>query len=407
MEKPSIDILIIGGGIIGAATMYQFQKRYKHLNILLLEKEKSLAEHQTGRNSGVIHSGIYYKPGSQRALLCRDGRKALVNFAKEHHVPHDICGKTIVATSEGELSGLNEIYERGIANQTEGIELIDKTDVLDIEPYCESAVKAIWVPCAGIIDYAETTKRFTEIACQIQPRSRVNLNETFISSAYDGTTNLVVTDRNKYNAKYLIFCGGLQADSLAKTNGIDLQERVVGFRGDYYDLSEPAEHKIKNLVYPVPNPELPFLGVHFTKMVHGGVECGPNAVFSFKREGYNKLDFSFKDTVDALRYKGTWKFFSNHIQFGISEYRRAFSKRIFLNTLQKIVPSLTMDDIVASRSGVRAILLQKDGSLIDGFVIKHQSNSVHVVNAPSPAATSALAISETILSYHIKHYGIL
>ena len=399
------DIAIIGGGIVGAATLYKLQRAYPQLSIVLFEKEDQLAAHQTGNNSGVIHSGLYYKPGSLKAKNCVSGRHELVKFAKDHNVSHDVCGKVVVATKQSEFKFMDEIFENGLANKTEGIEKISGDQVKDIEPFVE-AKAGIWVPCTGIIDFVGATNKMVEVALGINEKSKVALSEEAVSFQHntDGTT--ITTNKSTYNAKFLIFCGGLQADRLAKKDGVGVTEKVVGFRGDYYELTDDAKHKVKNLIYPVPNPEFPFLGVHFTRMVNGDVECGPNAVFTFKREGYGKTDFNLTDTIDALSYSGTWKLFFKNMSFGIDEYRRAFSKRLFLKTLQGLIPSLQMEDIKPGRAGVRALLLGKDGDTKDDFRIEYSKNSIHILNAPSPAATACLAIGNDVCEMASKHFNL-
>lgn len=401
----AFDIAIIGGGIVGAATFYKMQSRYPEKSIVLIEKMPILADHQTGHNSGVIHSGLYYKPGSLKAKNCVSGRHELVAFAKEHKIAHDVCGKVVVATDKAELPHMEKIFQTGLQNQIEGIEMIDAQKVKEIEPYVES-IGGIWVPCTGIIDFRGATAKMVEIALSLQPNSQLKLEHEVIGIEREGDITNVVTNKGKITAKYLIFCGGLQADRLARKDGVQLKEKVVGFRGDYYELTEEAKHKVKNLIYPVPNPDFPFLGVHFTRMTDGEIECGPNAVFTFKREGYGKTDFSLKDTADALSYKGTWKLFFNNMKFGIDEYRRAFSKRLFLKTLQRIIPSLTMEDIHPGRAGVRALLLAEDGDTRDDFRFEYYKNSIHVLNAPSPAATASLAIGGQIVDEAEKHFGL-
>lgn len=399
------DIAIIGGGIVGAATLYKLQRAYPQLSIVLFEKEDQLAAHQTGNNSGVIHSGLYYKPGSLKAKNCVSGRHELVKFAKDHNVSHDVCGKVVVATKQSEFKFMDEIFENGLANKTEGIEKISGDQVKDVEPFVE-AKAGIWVPCTGIIDFVGATNKMVEVALGINEKSKVALSEEAVSFQHntDGTT--ITTNKSTYNAKFLIFCGGLQADRLAKKDGVGVPEKVVGFRGDYYELTDDAKHKVKNLIYPVPNPEFPFLGVHFTRMVNGDVECGPNAVFTFKREGYGKTDFNLTDTIDALSYSGTWKLFFKNMSFGIDEYRRAFSKRLFLKTLQGLIPSLQMEDIKPGRAGVRALLLGKDGDTKDDFRIEYSKNSIHILNAPSPAATACLAIGNDVCEMASKHFNL-
>ncbi len=405
MEKQVFDITIVGGGIVGAATAYQIQKAYPNLSILLIEKENKLADHQTGNNSGVIHSGLYYKPGSKKAKTCVDGRHELVAFAKEHNIKHDVCGKVVVATDKAELPFMDKIFENGVANNTEGIEKIDAKRVKEIEPFVES-IGGIWVPCTGIIDFRGATEKMVEIYLSINPNSKLKLGEEVIAFEKDGNQTKVVTSKSNYHTKFLICCGGLQADRLAKKDGVELKEKVVGFRGDYYELTEQAKHKVKNLIYPVPNPAFPFLGVHFTRMVDGEVECGPNAVFTFKREGYGKTDFSFRDTWDALTYAGTWKLFFSNMSFGINEYRRAFSKKLFLKTLQRMIPSLTMDDIKPGRAGVRAMLLNSSGDTREDFRIEYKDNAIHVLNAPSPAATASLSIGRQIREMAEKQFNL-
>jgi L-2-hydroxyglutarate oxidase len=399
------DVAIIGGGIVGAATLYKLQKKNPSLKIVLLEKEKCVADHQTGHNSGVIHSGLYYKPGSLKAKNCVSGRHELVAFAKEHNIAHDVCGKVVVATKQSELQYLDKILENGTANQIEGLEKITGQQIKDIEPYVEG-IAGLWVPCTGIIDFRGATAKMVELAVAIQSESKLLLEHEVIDVQKGDSVSTVVTNKGNIQAKYLVFCAGLQADRLARKDGVDLKEQVVGFRGDYYELTEEAKKKVRNLIYPVPDPAFPFLGVHFTRMTNGDVECGPNAVFTFKREGYGKTDFSLRDTYDALTYKGTWKLFLQNMSYGVNEYRRAFSKKLFLKTLQVMIPSLTMDDIVPGRAGVRALLLGEDGDTRDDFRIEYHGRSIHVLNAPSPAATASLAIGGYIAEEAEKHFGL-
>lgn len=399
------DITIVGGGIIGTATAYKIQNKYPNLHILLIEKEKQLSAHQTGNNSGVIHSGLYYKPGSYKAKNCVDGRKQLVAFAKQYNIPHDVCGKVVAAVSENELLFMDKIFQNGQANNTEGIEKIDAKKVKEIEPFVQS-IGGIWVPCTGIIDYKVTTQKLAELLLAKQAESKIVLGEEVLKYIHGEEITEVITSKNKYFTKFMIFCGGLQADRLAKKDGVNLKEKVVGFRGDYYSLTEEAKHKVNNLIYPVPHPNFPFLGVHFTRMVNGDVECGPNAVFTFKREGYRKTDFNLRDTIDALTYKGTWKLLLNNTSFAYNEYRRAFSKKLFLKTLQRLIPSLTINDIKAGGAGVRAMLLSEKGDTKDDFRIEYKGKSIHVLNAPSPAATACLAIGDAICDMAKKHFKL-
>ncbi|PWL28229.1 MAG: L-2-hydroxyglutarate oxidase [Fluviicola sp. XM-24bin1] len=399
------DIAIIGGGIVGAATLYKLQQKHPDKKIVLFEKEALLADHQTGHNSGVIHSGLYYTPGSLKAQNCIKGRKELVKFCAEHGVDHDVCGKVVVATDESELPYMDKIFKTGKKNGIEGIKKLTGEEVKEHEPFVES-IGGIWVPVTGIVDFRGMTAKMVELALAMQPESKLCLEHEVKDVDSSGDVAKVSTNKGDYEARYLIFCAGLQADRMAKKDGVKLKEKVVGFRGDYYELTEQGKHKVKNLIYPVPNPDFPFLGVHFTRMTNGEIECGPNAVFTFKREGYGKTDFSFRDTWDALTYNGTWKLFFKNMKFGINEYRRAFSKKLFLKTLQRMIPSLTMDDIKPGRSGVRALLLRTDGDTRDDFRIEYHGKSIHVLNAPSPAATASLAIGGYITEKVEEHFEL-
>lgn len=390
------DFAIVGGGILGIATAYQLQKKYPSKTIVVFEKDDVLADHQTGNNSGVIHSGLYYKPGSKKAELCMKGKNDLVKFAKEFNVPHDICGKVVVATEEKEIPVLERIFENGKANGCEGIELIDADQIKEKEPFVVG-VKGIWVPTTGIIDYRRMTEVMAEQLVVLNPNSKILMKHEVTSVQEKDGKSFISTSGETYEADVVVFCGGLHADRLAKKDKVELDLKIVPFRGDYYDLTEKGMHKVKNLIYPVPDPEFPFLGVHFTRMIVGGVECGPNAVFSFKREGYKRSSFSLKDSMDSLGYRGLWKLFGKHWRQGLMEYKRAYSKKLFLQTLQKMIPSLEMDDIQPARAGVRAQALDAQGGLVYDFKIEEKNNHFHVLNAPSPAATACLSIGEYIV----------
>ena len=395
------DISVVGGGIVGLATAYKLQLKYPNINIIVIEKEKKVALHQTGRNSGVIHSGLYYTPGSFRAKNCVEGRQELVDFARRHKIPHDICGKIILATNEEEVDRLLQLKKNGEKNGLTGLKLINNQEVQDIEPFAVG-LQGLFVPQAGIIDYQSVAKKFTELIQQINKNSRVVTDCEVI----DIKDDRLFSTKGDIICSHSIFCGGLFSDRLAQKDNAKYDMRIVGFRGDYYMLKEDAQHKVKNLIYPVPNPEFPFLGVHFTRMTDGSIECGPNAVFTFKREGYKRLSFSMRDTLDSLSFLGTWRLFINHWKFGLNEYMRSFSKRLFLNQLRRMIPSLRMRDIEVGRSGVRAMALDKNGEIIDDFRIVSNNNNIHVLNAPSPAATACLAIADEILKIAEKDFNL-
>ena len=392
MKEFKYDISVIGGGIVGLATAYKLQKNYPDLNIVVLEKENELAFHQTGRNSGVIHSGLYYKPGSYRARNCVDGRKQLVSFVKKYSVKHDICGKIVLATTEKEKEKLTELKRRGERNGLINLEIIGPEKIKEIEPYA-NGIAALHVPESGIVDFKGFTNKLAELIKEINPKSKIITSCKVI----DVKEESLITSKGTINTLHSVFCGGLFSDRLAKKDKMNLDLRIVGFRGDYYDLEDHAKEKVKHLIYPVPNPEFPFLGVHFTRMTDGSIECGPNAVFTFKREGYRKIDFNLKDTLEALTFSGTWRLFINHWKFGWREYRRAFSKRLFLKELNKMIPDLKMSDIKVGRSGVRAMALGKDGEVIDDFKIVKNKNNIHVLNAPSPGNAACLSIGDEIV----------
>ena len=358
-RKVDFDIIVVGGGIVGLASAYKISQNHPGISIAVLEKEKQLASHQTGHNSGVIHSGLYYRPGSNKAKNCVKGRKELVAFARGHGIRYEMCGKIIVATREKELANLEQVFRKGLENGIEGIEKIGPDEINEIEPFC-CGMAGIRVPCTGIIDFTEVAKKLAELIEADGKNKILNSHEVVICDKHDYFTN-VVTNNGTLNARYIINCAGLQCDRVAKMCDVETKMRIVPFRGDYYDLTEAAREKVKSLIYPVPDPQLPFLGVHFTCRIDGSVECGPNAVFSFKREGYSKTDFNLKDTWEALSYRGTWKLFRRHWKYGFGEYARAFSRKLFLRRLQRLIPSLEADDIKPGNAGVRAQAVEPNG----------------------------------------------
>jgi L-2-hydroxyglutarate oxidase len=396
MNNTHFDFIVVGGGIVGAATAYKLQLKFPGKTIAILEKEKTPAFHQTGRNSGVIHSGIYYKPGSLKALNCNSGRDQLVQFAVENNIKHRICGKIIVATKKEELLDLERIYKNGLKNNTKGIQFLNGEEIKEKEPFI-NGIKAVWVPSAGIIDYAELTEKLIEKVRGINAKSKLITNCKVQNRDRKEDRLIVLTDRGTFSAEKIIFCTGLQSDRMAKKDKLKIDMQIVGFRGDYYKFKDHAKNKINNLVYPVPDPKYPFLGVHYTPMINGDVECGPNAVFTFKREGYKKTSFSLMDSLQAFSFEGTWKLFFKNWRKGIEEYRRAFSKGLFVKELQKMMPSISENDIEFSRSGVRAQAVDLNGNMIDDFKIINHDGITHVINAPSPAATACLSIADEII----------
>lgn len=392
------DIAIIGAGVIGAAVAYRLRQALPHARLLVLEKESSPAFHQTGRNSGVIHSGIYYKPGSLKAILCAKGREMLYEFAQKEGIPHERCGKLILASEPQELPRLQALYERGMANGIPGIRLLSSEEIPLYEPEARGA-GAIYVPVTGIIDYRALTQKLLELS-----EAHIQYNAQVYELSPTSDSYVLYTTQGSYESKYFIACAGLQADRIAWMDGLHPPLRIVPFRGDYYELRPEARWKVKNLIYPLPHPTYPVLGVHLTRMVDGSVEAGPNAVFAWAREIYSRTGFSWRDTIDALGFGGTWRFFFKHWREGLEEYRRAFSKRLFWRSLQRLVPSLTEEDLLPARSGIRALALTKEGTFWDDFYFVAQARSLHVLNAPSPAATASLALSEVIVKKALQEW---
>jgi L-2-hydroxyglutarate oxidase len=394
-QRIDFDVVVIGGGIVGLSSAYKIASAHPNISVAVLEKEAELAGHQTGHNSGVIHSGLYYKPGSAKAKTCTAGRKQLVEFAKQYGIPFEICGKIIVATSEEEMPNLVKIYNNGVQNGIGGIEKIRPDEIKKNEPFC-AGIAGIKVPCTGIIDYLAVAKKLAGLIQKQNPDNKILTSHKVVSFDKREACTNVLTNQGMFSTRFVINCAGLQSDRIARLDGVNIKMRIVPFRGDYYELKEQAWGKVKNLIYPVPDPAFPFLGVHFTREIAGGVECGPNAVFSFKREGYGKLDFSFRDSWDSLTWWGTWMLFMKHWRYGLGEYTRAFCKKLFVKQLQRLIPSLTEDDLAPGDSGVRAQALGPNGALIDDFAIERKDNAIHVLNAPSPAATACLAIGDHI-----------
>ena len=387
------DLTLIGAGIVGLSTAFNYSKKFPKSKILVVEKESNVAIHQTGNNSGVLHSGIYYKPNSLKAINCRLGYKSMLEFAK-NNISHDVCGKIIVATEEKELSVLDQIYKRGIKNGLPNIKYLSKDEIKEYEPYCEG-IKAIHVPQAGIIDYKDVANKLFELLSN----SGVDFAFNQEIKKIDKGKEIQVHSLNKtYKTKKLVCCGGLFSDRLNDKTSSDRNLKILPFRGEYYNLKKSSEYLVNNLIYPVPDPAFPFLGVHFTRMINGGVESGPNAVLAFKREGYKFFDFDMYDFKDIISWPGFWKIALKYGKTGLYEFYRSLSKKAFTNALQKLIPSIKESDLIKGGAGVRAQVCDRQGVLIDDFHIEKSDNIINVINAPSPAATSALSIGEFIIN---------
>ncbi|MBN1299758.1 MAG: L-2-hydroxyglutarate oxidase [Melioribacteraceae bacterium] len=391
--------IVIGAGIVGLAAAYKILLRSPGASVLVIEKEEDVAQHQTGNNSGVIHSGIYYKPGSLKALNCRKGYRQLLEFCDEHDVKYDICGKIIVAANDAEIPLLENIYLRGIENGLENLKRLEAKELKEYEPNVKG-VSGVFVPQTGIIDFKEVCIRLKDFLCSHGVEFKFN---EMVEDIRNSNPVFVRTQRNEYFTEFLVTCAGLHSDKLAALTEENIDFRIIPFRGEYYKLKDERKDFVKNLIYPVPNPDFPFLGVHFTRMINGGVECGPNAVFSFKREGYSKTDFSITDTFNSLTWPGLHKVATKYWKIGLGEFYRSFSKRAFVKALRILLPSISENDLTAGGSGVRAQACDRRGGLMDDFYILENKNIFHVCNAPSPAATAALAIGEYIADKVIKH----
>jgi len=387
------DVLVAGGGIVGLATAWRLLQRFPGRKVAVLEKEGGVARHQTGHNSGVIHSGIYYKPGSFKARLCRLGYGYMVSFCREYGIPHEICGKIVVAVSEEELPRLEELRRKGEANGLAGVTLVEWEGVSRFEPHV-AGIRALHVPETGIVDYVKVSEKLADLIRSLGGEIHLSRQVDFLASVPGG--KVVRAGGKEFRTRFFINCGGLMSDRLARLDGIDPGVSIVPFRGEYYDLNPSAQGLVKNLIYPVPDPAFPFLGVHFTRMVGGGVECGPNAVLAFKREGYSKADVNAGDMLEVIANPGFRKLAVKHWRMGLGEFHRSFSKAAFVKALQRLLPEVTAAALTPAGSGVRAQALRRDGTLVDDFAFAEGSSSLHVLNAPSPAATASLAIGEEI-----------
>jgi len=392
MRTP-MKVAVIGGGIVGLATAHRLLRRRPDVRVLLLEKEDGPGRHQTGHNSGVLHCGLYYKPGSTKARMAVQGIRKMVDFCEEHKVPFDLCGKVVVATEPEEVPRLQALLERGKANGLEGLQLLGAEQLQEVEPHA-AGLMGLRVPQEGIVDYAAVADAMVE---QIRSQGGDIQFSSKVTELRNGAGWLIRTTRGDHEADFLINCAGLHCDRVSRLAGNRDATKIVPFRGEYYKIRPERQHLVRNLIYPVPDPKFPFLGVHFTRLIYGGVEAGPNAVLAFAREGYRRTDFSFRDMVETLTYRGFWRFFVRYPAMCWSEFRRSFSKALFCRSLQRLVPELRLEDLAPGGAGVRAQALSPAGELVQDFYFVSQARALHVLNAPSPAATASLAIADEVI----------
>jgi len=392
----SFDVAITGAGIIGLATAMTLLEELPGLRVAVLEKETMIASHQTGHNSGVIHSGLYYRPGSLKSRLCISGRDELVRFCREHNVEHDICGKVVIATREDELPALAELYRRGSENGVIGLQMLTPEEVKEFEPYAQ-CIRGMLVPGAGIVDFRRVAEAYADVFCKKGGELFLGAKVKKVKDL-DAKTLRIETGRGVFKSRVLINCAGLYSDRVAKSSGLCPPCRIVPFRGEYYRIKPGRAFLVKNLIYPVPDPRFPFLGVHFTRMIDGRIEAGPNAVLAFAREGYGRTQIAPLELLETLGYAGFWRLVSRYWKTGMGEMMRSFSKSLFARALQDLLPSISKDDLEPGGAGVRAQALGHDGKLLDDFVIQQTEKMIHVLNAPSPAATSSLAIAKHIVT---------
>ena len=411
MKSQSYDLTVVGGGIVGLATAMQALEKYPRLKLVLLEKEGQLARHQTGHNSGVIHSGIYYKPGSVKAQTCVTGRTALIEFCDRHGIAYDLCGKVIIAIEEDELPRLEELHRRGAANGVQGLEMIGPERLKEIEPHA-NGIKALHAPSTGIIDFTKVAQAYATRVQQMGGEIRTAQEARGIVAADGGL--VVTTASAEFRSKFLINCAGLFSDHVARmmsgtrraATDSETELRIIPFRGEYYMIIPERRSLVRGLIYPVPDPRFPFLGVHFTRTIHGDVEAGPNAVLALAREGYRKTDVNISQAWQIFSYKGFWSMAGKYWEMGLGEVHRSFSKPAFVKALQRLLPDIRSEDLVPGGAGVRAQAVSATGALIDDFVIQQTGNAIHVLNAPSPGATASLAIGKKIVEMAAKAFAL-
>ncbi len=395
------DVIIVGAGIVGLATALKLKEKKAELSVLVLDKESKIAAHQTGNNSGVIHSGLYYKPGSQKAINCISGYHLLIDFCDTHNVDYELCGKVVVAIDESELPELEKLYNRGLEHGLSGLKMLDAEGIKEYEPHI-NGIKGFHVPQTGIVNYSVVAEKMAEVFKNMG--GDIQLNSKVIKVDKTGTSVAVHTSNSTFEASYIVNCAGLYSDKIAQINGDHEPIKIIPFRGEYFKLRKEKEYLIKNLVYPVPDPNFPFLGVHFTRMKKGGVEAGPNAVLAYSREGYKKSNVNIGEFLETLAWPGFRKVVAKNWKTGMGEFYRSYSKAAFTKALQRLLPEITTQDLVPGGAGVRAQACDKDGGLLDDFAIHESDRTINVYNAPSPAATASLAIGNTIADITLKHF---
>lgn len=396
------DVVIIGAGIVGLAVALEVTRRFPQLRLLVLEKESHVGRHQSSHNSGVIHSGVYYKPGSLKASLCVEGARAMLAFCREHGIPHQVCGKVIVATHEAEFPGLTRLQRRGEANGLTGLRLLSPEELHEVEPHA-TGLRALLVPCTGITDYLKVCEKYGEIILA-QGGSILTSTAVIGLKPYTGEVSLE-TNRGSFLTNFVVNCAGLFSDRISRMAGSEREIMIVPFRGEYYDIVPERSSLVRALIYPVPDPRFPFLGVHFTRRVDGTVDAGPNAVLAFRREGYRRRDFSLRDLASSLAFPGFWRMAAKHWRSGLDEFHRSFSKPAFVRALQRLLPDLRERDLMPGGSGVRAQALKRDGTLVDDFHFVSSGRMLHVLNVPSPAATASLLIGRSITELAARNFG--
>ncbi len=403
MNKETYDVIIIGAGIIGLATALKLLEKKPNIKLGIIEKDSKVGQQQSGHNSGVIHSGIYYKPGSFKANFCVAGRKSMTDYCLENEIPVWTCGKLIVATDKASEARLDDLEERGKANNVEGLRIVYKDEIREIEPHV-SATKALYAPKTGIVDYTKVSYSYYEKILNMS--GDVFLSTKVIGFEKDSDISIIKTNNGEIKSKNVINCAGLHSDIIAETMDVTTDVRIIPFRGEYYKLSKDSEHLVKGLIYPVPDPAFPFLGVHLTQTMKGWVEAGPNAVLAWKKEGYSKTDFSINDALRTLSFKGFWKLSLRDWKTGLWEINRSLRKNVFLNSLRKLVPELKSDDLSGKGSGVRAQAVDNNGTLVDDFKIIELEKAIHVLNAPSPGATASLVIGAHIAGIAENNFNL-